>query len=331
LDRTATTVNLVVVAVSLLLASAAALYLSGAMAGPVRATAATAQALAGGDLTVAELPVRTRDEMGDMAGAMNRMMANLRQLITQVTLLARSVAGTAEHLTGTTGQMAGSARNVTDAVAQVVQGASTQVAAVAESSHVVSELRTAIGQIADGAAEQARSARQTTDVTGQMVTAIDSIVGKSGSVLTSVEQASHAARNGSEVVEQTARKIVRIRDTVLDSAERIRQLGQLSSQIGEITAAIDAIAGQTNMLALNAAIEAARAGEQGRGFAVVAGEVRTLAERAGKSSADIAGLAREFRKAPRRRSPPWMPGAPRWKPARRWPPAPARPCVRSTA
>jgi methyl-accepting chemotaxis protein len=88
--------------------------------------------------------------------------------------------------------------------------------------------------------------------------------------------ASHAARQGGEVVAN-----------VVLTMEKISQSTQaIHSNIG----AIQSIAFQTNILALNAAVEAAHAGEQGRGFAVVAAEVRDLAQRSATAAKEISAL-----------------------------------------
>jgi methyl-accepting chemotaxis protein len=69
--------------------------------------------------------------------------------------------------------------------------------------------------------------------------------------------------------------------------DKVRQLSDTSSRIGEVIGLINQIAGQTNLLALNATIEAARAGDAGRGFAVVASEVKQLASQTARATGEI--------------------------------------------
>jgi methyl-accepting chemotaxis protein len=72
------------------------------------------------------------------------------------------------------------------------------------------------------------------------------------------------------------------------SLEAVSALKGRMIGVHDLVADINTIANNTDLLSMNASIEAAHAGASGKGFAVVAGEIRTLADRAGKSASQIA-------------------------------------------
>jgi methyl-accepting chemotaxis protein len=145
-----------------------------------------------------------------------------------------------------------------------------------EVSNAASEISMSTTDLSQRTEEQAASLEQTSASMEEMA----------ATVKKNAENALHA--NG--LTKGTSDVADRGGAVVAEAVTAMARIEESSGKISDIISVIDEIARQTNLLALNAAVEAARAGEAGRGFAVVASEVRSLAQRSSQAAKDIKDL-----------------------------------------
>lgn len=255
-----------IILVVVLLLGFSGMYITKSITGPLTAMVRICREFAAGDFRAKGGNVNRRDEIGQLAAALEHTRNSLQILLKQVSQSVEQVAASSEELS----------------------------AGAEQSSQAANQVATSMAEVAKGMEEQMAAANDTSAVVQQMSASVQQVAANTHEVSDHSQHAAEKANQGKEAIDKAVSQMHHIENTVTALAGVVTKLGERSKEIGQIVDTISGIAGQTNLLALNAAIEAARAGEQGRGFAVVAEEVRKLAEQSQEAAKQIASLIGEI-------------------------------------
>ena len=245
-----------------------AFFLGKGISRPIAAMCNAMRELAAGNFDVVLPGLGRKDELGEMAGAVEEF------------------------------KMQAVAKAERDAATQEAQNKASSAARRAELIRFADEFETAVGAIVSNvsaSAVQLEAAAGTLTRTAETTQSLSSqVAGASEEASSNMQSVASATEELSASVDEIGRRVKessQIAGAAVRQAEqtdgRIGKLSRAAQEIGDVVKLITAIAEQTNLLALNATIEAARAGDAGRGFAVVASEVKSLASQTARATDEI--------------------------------------------
>jgi methyl-accepting chemotaxis protein len=245
-----------------------AFLLGAGISRPMIAMCKAMRELAGGKFDVVLPGLGRKDELGEMAAAVEefKIQAVAKAERDAATLDSQNKAAAA----GRRAELIRFADDFETTVGSIV-------ANVSASAH----------QLEASAGTLTRTAESTQDLSGQAAGASEHASSNMQSIASATEELSASV----DEIGRQAQESNRIAEAAVLQAQqtdgRIGKLSRAAQEIGDVVKLITAIAEQTNLLALNATIEAARAGDAGRGFAVVASEVKSLASQTAKATDEI--------------------------------------------
>lgn len=218
--------------------------------------------VADGNFAAESITYSGRDEIGQLAVAVNQMKDSIRDVLLEVIDASHLVSTNSEELMQAAYEVKEGGEQIAVTMSDLSSGAEVQVS---EATKLSRNMSTFVNMIKISEQEGFK-------------------------VSVSSENVLNLTKEGSVLMNQSVEQMKQIDQIITESVKQVQGLNKQSDEISKFVLIIKKIAEQTNLLSLNAAIEAARAGEHGKGFAVVAEEVRNLAEQVSVSVLEITNI-----------------------------------------
>jgi methyl-accepting chemotaxis protein len=247
------------VAASIIISIFIWLYITRNIVKPIICMKESANHIAEGDLSSDIEPLNSKDELGDLNEALQKMVGNLRDIVGYSKEISSRVLSSSQVLATATNETRSGSKHITETM----------------------------NEMAEGSEQQAQDAVTIAESMNEFTESIDKAYNHGITISDTSQNVLELAVSGNENMDTSLQQMKTIHHIVQEAVHKVRSLEQHSQDINKLVQVINGIAEQTNLLSLNAAIEAARAGESGKGFAVVAEEVRKLADGVSDSVQDI--------------------------------------------